>query len=126
MTLVILKLPEIFQQYKTKSGRFVRHNEQLHQLFTDRFMGFDKDRGLFRSIANPLEASYEDDEPTSQQELIDPHSSDELGSKFKELYLLNLYTFLKTNIRICVRMQLCVCVCASLIGSATFVNRRSY
>jgi hypothetical protein len=41
---------------------YVRHIEQLQQLFTDRFVDFSKDRGLFRTFANPFEASYEDPE----------------------------------------------------------------
>jgi len=46
---------------------------------------------LFRTFANPFEASYEDNEPTSQLQLIHPHCGDETRSKFKESYLLNFY-----------------------------------
>jgi hypothetical protein len=41
-----------------------RHTEQLRQLHTDKPVDFGKDRGLFRTFSNPLEASYEDAEPT--------------------------------------------------------------
>jgi hypothetical protein len=45
-----------FQQYKTNSDQYVRHIEQLHQSFTDRFVDFDQVRGLFKTFTNPLEA----------------------------------------------------------------------
>jgi hypothetical protein len=67
---------ETFHQYKTNGGRYVRHTEQLQQLFAD--------KGLFRKFASLLEASYEDAEPALQLELIEPRCSDELRSKFKE------------------------------------------
>jgi hypothetical protein len=62
--------------------------------YVDRFVDFDKDRGLFRTFANPCDASYEDAEPTLQLKLIDPHCSGELRSKFKEGDLLNFYKYL--------------------------------
>jgi hypothetical protein len=49
------------------------------------------DRALFRTFANPVEASYEDTRPTLQLKLIDLHCSDDLRSKFEEGDLLNFY-----------------------------------
>jgi hypothetical protein len=53
---------------------------------------FSKDRGLFRTLSDPFEASYEGAEPTLQFKLIDLHCSDDLDlrSKFKEGDLLTL------------------------------------
>jgi hypothetical protein len=56
---------------------------QLLKLSADRFVGFDKVRELFTKFSNPFEASYEENEPTLQLQLIHPHCSDELTSKFK-------------------------------------------
>jgi hypothetical protein len=98
---------------------YVRHIEQPQQLFTDGFVDFDKDRGLFRTFANPFESSYED-EPSLQLELIDLHCSHEFGSKFKEGDLLNLCVFLNTSTRICGRRQLFVQACPEAL---IFVNR---
>jgi len=52
----------MFQQYRMNSDQYVRHMEWLQQLFTHRFVDFSKDRGLFRTSANPSEALYEDAE----------------------------------------------------------------
>jgi len=45
---------KIFQEYKMSSGWYIRHTEYLQQLFADRFVDFDKVRGLFRTIADFL------------------------------------------------------------------------
>jgi len=43
---------------------------------------------LFRTFANPLEASYEDAEPMKQLKFVELYYSDELSSKFKACGLL--------------------------------------
>jgi hypothetical protein len=88
-TCYFSNVQKIFLQYKTNSGRYVKHTEKL---FTDRFADVDdEDRGLFKRFANPSEVSYEDAEPASQLGLIDLRCSDELRSKFKEGDMLNFY-----------------------------------
>jgi hypothetical protein len=69
--------------------------DELQQLFGNRFVGFDKDRELFRKFDNPFKASYEDTGPILQLYLINLHCSNEVRSKFKEG---NLTVFLKTNV----------------------------
>jgi len=58
------------------SGHYIRHIEQLQHLFPDSLLDFNKDRGLFRTFANPFEVSHEDSEATLQLKQIDPHCSD--------------------------------------------------
>jgi hypothetical protein len=45
---------------------YVSHIEQLQQSFTDRFVDFDKDKSLFTTYTDPLEASYEGSETALQ------------------------------------------------------------
>jgi hypothetical protein len=100
------------------SGWYFRDIEQLQQSFTDTFVDSDKDTGLFTTIANPFEAQYENDEPTSELKL---HcSDDELGSKFKEG---DLSVFLKANIQICGRRQLFV---HDYLEALTYANMLSH
>jgi hypothetical protein len=80
---------KIFQQYKTKSGRYVKHIQQPLALFTDIFVDFHLDTALFRTFANPLEASYENAEPTLQLELIGTHCSDNFGLNSKKAKNMN-------------------------------------
>jgi len=82
---------------------------------------FDKDRGLFRTFADPFEASYEEAEPTLQLELINLHYSDELRSKFKKGDLLNFYKYLPKNRYLDLQQK--ETVCASLFGSTAIVNK---
>jgi len=56
-----------FQLYKTDTL-----NSSNNYLQTDLWTSF-KDCGLFRTFANPLKASYEDNVPTLQLELINFH-----------------------------------------------------
>jgi hypothetical protein len=46
-------------KYNVNSGQHVQYTEQLRQLFTDRFVDLNQNRTLFRTSANPFEASYE-------------------------------------------------------------------
>jgi hypothetical protein len=45
------------------SDQYVNHTEQLQQLFTDRFVDLNKERGFIRTLSNPLEASSKDADP---------------------------------------------------------------
>jgi len=82
---------KIFQHYKKNSGWYVTCIESFQELFADKFVDFSKDRGLFRTFANPFEASYEEAKPASQLILVDLQFTDELRSKYKEGDLLFFY-----------------------------------
>jgi len=85
---------------------------------------FDKDRWWFRTFCNPFEASYENDEPTLQLELIGLHRGDGLRPKFKAKGdLLNLKMCLPEDKYPNLRQK--AAVCASLFGGTYMCEQAS-
>jgi hypothetical protein len=82
--------------------------EHIQKSFTNRCVDINQDRVVFRELATPFEASYDDEaENNLQLKLTDHHCRDELRSKFKEGNLFNFYKcFPKDkypNLQLCVQ-----------------------
>lgn len=61
------------------SGKYMRHTEQLQQIFIDRFVEIHKYRRLLRIFPILLEASYKDAESTLQLEVMDLNAMMKFG-----------------------------------------------